>query len=111
MNQNEVSQKESKIKFLNKYKAKVIRRTEKDLELYKQSSPSYVFVNKIFNNLMDFLGWVLLIVALYLYMKSGRGNTLELNCHNLPQLAQACSQGIKSTLGNVTIGNLSIPLI
>ena len=42
MNQNEVSQKESKIKFLNKYKAKVIRRTEKDLELYKQSSPSYV---------------------------------------------------------------------
>lgn len=111
MEKEQANQKKLKNKFLDKYKNKIIKRTEKNLELYKKASPSYIFTNKIFNHIMDFIGWILLIIALYLYLKSGRGNTLQLNCHNLPQLAEACSKGIKTGIGNFTLSNISIPRV
>lgn len=104
---SEADLKQSKSSFFEKYKKKAILRTKMDLELYNNSSPSAVFFHRFVNNALDILGWVLLIGALYLYIKSGRGETLA--CNDLPQLLQSCQAYLKNQ--TVQIGGVNIPLM
>lgn len=76
---------------LGRYKIRVLEKLDDELELYKTSSPSWIFFNRVFGSVVDLLGWIFLIVALYLYLKSGRGVTTTLSCDMIsPDFCNTC---------------------
>lgn len=60
----------------NNYKERVISKLERQIEKYKENSGSWIFMDRIGQITLEILGWSLLIGALYLYIKSGRGLTI-----------------------------------
>lgn len=73
------------------YKDKVIRKLESELIQYKENSPSWIFMNRILGNVMDLLGWILLIGALYIGWKSGKWDTTKLTCDMInPDFCNSC---------------------
>lgn len=71
--QTEQSQESPKSKsFFERYKEKAIKREERKIETYKGASGSWIFYNRIMDNGIEILGWILLIIALYLGIQSGK---------------------------------------
>lgn len=84
----------------NNYKNKVISKLEKQIEQYRENSGSWIFMSRIGQITLEILGWVLLIGALYLYIKSGRG--LSVGCDRISvDLCNNCFGQAKNIVGGL----------
>lgn len=116
MEERMLNQNHKKSSIWERYKARVLNKEQKDLEMYKDSSGSWIFLNRIGGMAIDGLGWIFLVVALYIGWQSGKWDLI--GCDRIsPQLCNSCFQYVSNSFLNISnLGNLSnqvntIPLV
>lgn len=73
---------------MNKYKEKVLKKLEKQIELYKESSGSWIFFNRIFQVALDWLLWIGIAILIYGWWTT-RG--APIGCERItPDLCNSC---------------------
>lgn len=105
-------QKQSQLKnsWSESYKRKVLNKVYKEYEDYKNNSPSWIFINRLGGVILDLLGWLLLIIALYIGWKSGKW--MDIDCSRISvDLCNSCYGQAKEIIGKINNMPLGIPNI
>lgn len=88
--------------WLNKYKRNLIRKTEKELESYKENSPTKILYDRWINVGLDIIGWGIIAFFVYIWWTTQAQQTI-LTCSDISvDMCNKCFTPIKEVIGGLT---------